>query len=211
MAGRDASRALANNSSARLSKAGLIVLLAQPSATKQSQNRSAFGRTSRPRLCGSCSPDATETVRARLLKAAPAELKEKIQAELDSIDAQAKPQTQAPEDHSDAHAAVAALSRTGKLNNSTVNRFAIRHEYANVIAALSLLSGASVETIAPLMDESGGEGLIIACRASRLNWQTTQAVLNNRRVPPLSKQQLESGQRDVRDAVRVHGSIHDPF
>ena len=53
---------------------------------------------------------------------------------------------------SDAHAAVAVLSRTGKLNDSTVNRFAIRQEHANVVAALVLLSGASVETIAPLMD-----------------------------------------------------------
>lgn len=72
-----------------------------------------------------------------------------------------------------------------------MNRFAIRREYANLIAALSLLSGAEIETIAPLMDEPGGEGLIIACRASRLNWQTTSAVLNNRRVPPLSTQQLD--------------------
>ena len=60
-----------------------------------------------------------------------------------------------------------------------------------MIAALSLLSGATVETIAPLMEESSGEGLIIACRASRLDWQTTQAVLNNRPLPPLSKPQLE--------------------
>src|SRR6201999_2959016 len=103
------------------------------------------------------------------------------------------PQGQA--DYSDAHAAVSALSRTGKLNDSTVNRFAIRREYANVVAALTLLSGAAVETIAPLMEERSGEGLIIACRGSRLNWQTTQAVLNNRRVAPLSVQQLEQAKQ----------------
>src|SRR6202022_2802792 len=74
-------------------------------------------------------------------------------------------------------------------------RFAIKQEPANVVAALVLLSGASVETIAPLMNEAGGEGLIIACRASRLNWQTTSAILNNRRAPPLSKQQLEDAQQ----------------
>ena len=191
LAGRDASRALANNSSARFSGRGFAVLLA--SARRDATIAESLGL--RPDLPAATLQallsDATETVRARLLKAAPAELKEKIRAELDGIDAQPKPQPQAPEDDSDAHAAVAVLSRTGKLNDSTVNRFAIRREYANVIAALSLLSGAAVETIAPLMDESGGEGLIIACRASRLNWQTTQAVLNNRRVPPLSMQQLE--------------------
>jgi hypothetical protein len=118
-------------------------------------------------------------------------LRERILAELNGIKSQPEPQVQDPQDLGDANAAVAALSRIGKLNDSTVNRFAIRREYANVIAALALLSGATVETIAPLMHETGGEGLIIACRASRLDWQTTLAVLNNRRVPPLSKQQLE--------------------
>jgi len=191
MAGRDASRALAKNPTARLSQAGLIVLMA--AAKRDETLAESLGL--RPDLptgtLRELLSSATATVRARLLKAAPAELKRKIQAELDSIDAQAKPQTQGPLGTSDAHAAVAVLSRTGKLNDSSVNRFAMRREYANVIAALSLLSGATVETIAPLMDENGGEGLIIACRASRLDWQTTSAILNNRRVPPLSMQQLE--------------------
>jgi Uncharacterised protein conserved in bacteria (DUF2336) len=104
------------------------------------------------------------------------------------------PVSQKPQGHDDlteARAAVIALNKTGKLNDSSVNRFAIRREYPNVIAALSLLSGAPVEIIAPLMNEEGGSGLMIACRGSRLNWQTTQAVLNNRRVPPLSKEHLE--------------------
>ncbi len=191
MAGRDASRALVKNPSARLSKAGLIVLL----ATAKRDETMAESLGLRPDLPAGALREllssATATVRARLLKAAPAELKQKIQAELDSVETQTNPQTQSPVEPSDAHAAVAVLSRTGKLNDSTVNRFAIRREYANVIAALSLLSGATVETIAPLMDENGGEGLIIACRASRLDWQTTSAILNNRRVPPLSVQQLE--------------------
>jgi len=133
----------------------------------------------------------SDTVRARLLEAAPGQLQKRIKTELDNIKTQVNAPPADPKDHSAAHAAVAALSRTGKLNDSTVNRFAIRREYANVIAALSLLSGATVEARAPLMDESGGEGLIIACRASRLDWQTTQAVLNNRPLPPLSKPQLE--------------------
>jgi len=93
-------------------------------------------------------------------------------------------------DYAEAKAAVVVLNKSGQLNDSSVNRFAIRREYPNVIAALTLLSGATVEIIAPLMEEESGSGLIIACRGSRLNWQTTAAVLNNRRVPPLSKEQL---------------------
>jgi uncharacterized protein (DUF2336 family) len=195
MAGRDASRALAKNPSACFSNAGLIVLMA--AAKRDETIAQSLGlRPDLPAeaLRGLLS-NTTEAVRVRLLQAASVELRERIQAELDGIKATAKPEKQGPIALSDAHAAVAELSRTGKLNDSTVNRFAIRNEYANVIAALSLLSGATVETIAPLMEESGGEGLIIACRASRLNWQTTSAVLNNRRVPPLSKQQLEDAQQ----------------
>ena len=195
MAGRDASRALAKNSSACLSKAGLIVLLAQ--AKRDETIAESLGL--RPDLPAAelkaLLSNASEGVRTRLLQAATAELKEKIQAELDSIKATATPAKANPMRPADAHAAVAVLSRTGKLNDSTVNRFAIKQEHANVVASLVLLSGASVETIAPLMDEAGGEGLIIACRASRLNWQTTSAILNSRRVPPLSKQQLEDARQ----------------
>jgi uncharacterized protein (DUF2336 family) len=191
LAGREASRVLAKNPSARFSSRGLAVLLAagkrdETIAESLGLRPDLPAVTLQGLLCG-----ASDTLRARLLKSAPAELREKIQAELHVIDAQSKPQPLEPIDHFDARAAVATLSRTGKLNDSTVNRFAIRREYANLIAALSLLSGAEIETIVPLMDEGGGEGIVIACRASRLNWQTTQSVLNNRRVPPLSSQQLE--------------------
>jgi uncharacterized protein (DUF2336 family) len=196
MAARDASLALARNPSARLSKAGLIVLLAKAKGDETIAEALGLRPDLPPAALRELLSKATPRARARLLKAAPAELKQRIQVELDSIEVPAKPVTNTPMmDSSDAHAAVAVLSRTGKLNDSTVNRFAIKQEHANVVAALVLLSGASVETIAPLMDEAGGEGLIVACRASRLNWQTTSAILNNRRVPPLSKQQLEDGRQ----------------
>jgi hypothetical protein len=67
---------------------------------------------------------------------------------------------------------------------------------------LAVLSGATVDIIAPLIDESSAEGLIIACRASRLNWQTTAAALTNRRAPPLAKEQLEQA-RQMFDMLSV--------
>jgi uncharacterized protein (DUF2336 family) len=195
LAGKDASRALVRNPTARFSSRGFAILLA--AAGRDETVAESLGL--RPDLPAATLQEllsgTTETVRARLLKAASAELRERIQAELDSIDAQADSQPQDPKDHSDAHAAVVALSRAGKLSDSSVNRFAIRREYANVVAALSLLSGGTVETLAPSMDEPNGETLIIACRASRLNWQTTLTVLNNRRVPPPSKLEIEQAKQ----------------
>ncbi|MFT4117072.1 DUF2336 domain-containing protein [Bradyrhizobium sp.] len=75
---------------------------------------------------------------------------------------------------------IVALNRTGKLNDSTVNRFAIRGETANLFTALSVLSSAPIEIIEHVMTDADCEGLVMACRASRLNWQTTLAILSNR-------------------------------
>ena len=189
-AGKDASRILVRNTSARLTEKGYASLLA--TAAHDDTVAEALGL--RPELpegaLQSLLATTTETVRSRLKKCASARTRERVHAALDrEVPVDAKKSS--ADDHAEAHAAVITLNKTGKLNDSTVNRFAIRREYPNVIAALSLLSGGTVEVIAPLMEEESGSGLLIACRASRLNWQTTWAVINNRRVPPLSKQQLD--------------------
>ena len=85
---------------------------------------------------------------------------------------------------------IVSLNRTGKLNDSTVNRFAIRGETANLFTALSVLSGAPIGSVERVMAETDCEGLVMACRASRLNWQTTLAILNTRSA------RLSFGERD---------------
>jgi uncharacterized protein (DUF2336 family) len=202
-AGKETARVLARNPTAWFSALGRAALL----IVAERDEHVAESLGSRPDL----PPDllrklltrTTETVRARLLKSAVPEVRERVQAVLDSIPAPVAPTVAAAaNDYAEAKAAVVVLNKSGQLNDSSVNRFAIRREYPNVIAALTLLSGATVEIIAPLMEEESGNGLIIACRGSRLNWQTTAAVLNNRRVPPLSREQLARG-REMFEALYV--------
>lgn len=83
-------------------------------------------------------------------------------------------------DYSAARPEIVALNRIGKLNDPTVNRFAVRGEKARLIVALSVLSGAPTEVIETMIADTDCEGLVMACRASRLNWQTTFSILNNR-------------------------------
>jgi uncharacterized protein (DUF2336 family) len=83
-------------------------------------------------------------------------------------------------DYAAARPEIVALSRIGKLNDQAVNRFAIRGETASLFTALSVLSGAPTEIIEHVMAEEDCEGLVMACRASRLNWTTTLAILSNR-------------------------------
>lgn len=77
----------------------------------------------------------------------------------------------------------------------TVNRFAIQQEYRNLIAALSLLATVEIEVIQSLIEEGNDDGLIIACRASRLNWQTALAVhihrKNARQFSPLELERCQ--------------------
>ncbi|TYL82380.1 DUF2336 domain-containing protein [Bradyrhizobium cytisi] len=103
-----------------------------------------------------------------------------------------KPPTLA--DYASARPEIVALSRVGKLNDSTVNRFAIRGETANLFTALSVLSGAPIEIVEHVMSDDDCEGLVMACRASRLNWTTTLAILSNRGGTRLSFAQRERAQ-----------------
>lgn len=89
---------------------------------------------------------------------------------------------------------IVALNRSGKLNDSTVNRFAIRGETANLVTALAVLSGAPIEIVEHIMTDDDYEGLVMACRASRLNWQTTLAILSNRCGTRLSFAERERAQ-----------------
>ncbi|WP_262048014.1 DUF2336 domain-containing protein [Bradyrhizobium sp. Bra78] len=97
-------------------------------------------------------------------------------------------------DYASARPEIVALNRIGKLNDSTVNRFAIRGETANLFTALSVLSGAPLEIVEHVMADDDCEGLVMACRASRLNWQTTLAILSNRSGARLSYAQRERAQ-----------------
>ena len=193
-AGRECGRTLARNPGARFSETGYATL----AAAAEWDETVAESLALRPEL-----PDAifhrllckaTETVRARILKAAPPELRQRIQSGVSRITAETAAGTSAKTDHADAMATVEALNRIGKLNDSAVNGFALRHENSKVVAALAVLSGGAFETIETLMKQPGSNGLIVACRASRLNWQTTVAILLHcRRAHPISSKDIELG------------------
>ena len=97
-----------------------------------------------------------------------------------------------PIDYTQAQSEVVALNRTGKLSDSIVNRFAVRGEYAHVVAALALKADVKVEAIAPLLDSDRMYGLIVACKAARVSWSTTTMIVRNRPgCPPATQRELD--------------------
>ena len=119
-------------------------------------------------------------MKARLLKVAPPEALAKIRTAIDSVIEEIGIKPAKAIDYSAAEAAVLALNRAGNLNDSAVDRFAIDDNYRNVTAALSLLSSVSIEAIEPLPANSRLYGLIVACKAARLDWSTATQIIRNR-------------------------------
>ncbi len=190
-AGREISRALARNAGARFSDQGLARIVAAAERDDAIAESLCLRADLPPAILHNVLAKATPAIRTGLLKSAPLQLRQKIQAAINVIGAQSGATKSAPVDYAAAVPMVDGLNRTGKLNDSTVNRFAIQRDFAKLGAALSVLSGAAIDTIELLMPDKDPTGLIIASRASRLNWQTTLAIINNRGMPPLSKEQVE--------------------
>jgi uncharacterized protein (DUF2336 family) len=185
----DVCRALAKNAGAKFSEAGYAAIV----AATESHKDIAESLVLRPDLPAAMLREllskATDAVRLALLKSAPPKLRQRIREALDDIASDVSKKAPEPVVYSEAYARIVALNNSGKLKDSVVNRFAMRREATNVIASLSVLSGAPIEAIEPLMEEKSCDSLIVACRASRLDWQTALSILRSRSVPQLTEQE----------------------
>jgi uncharacterized protein (DUF2336 family) len=190
-------RALAKNIGARFSDHGYSALVAKAERDGDIADSLVLRSDLPIQMLRELLARATMADRIRLLKVAPAEIRETIQAVIDSIAARTSTKAPEPIDYSEAKSRVLALSNAGKLNDSAVNRFAVRAEHTHVVAALALLAAAEIEAIEPLMEEGDSYGLMVACRASRLNWQTTSSVIVNRKGARATSQQELEQSREI--------------
>lgn len=139
---------------------------------------------------------ATQAVRDKLLAKAPPELRDKIQSAISAIAEQIGVEPVKVVDYTRAQSAVLALNRAGNLNDSAVNRFALEGEYDNVVAAMSLLASVKTDAIETVLRNPKPDGLIVACRASRLSWSTVTMIIRNRPgMPPVAHEDLEQGKQ----------------
>jgi uncharacterized protein (DUF2336 family) len=185
----DVCRALAKNAGAKFSKGGYAAIVAAAAPNKDIAESLVLRPDLPPAMLRELLSKATDADRLALLKSAPPKLRQRIREVLDDIAAHVSKKATEPVVYSEAYARIVALNNSGKLKDSVINRFAMRREATNVIASLSVLSGAPIEAIEPLMEEKSCDGLIVACRASRLDWQTALAIIRSRSVPQLTEQE----------------------
>lgn len=170
---------LTQNLGAKLSEDGCAVLVAKARQNKalaeQLVRRSDLPSELRRQLAAKVTDDRT-----RVLQTVPSSIQGKIQAAVATTVDRVELPAPTAANYSAATAKMVELSRKGGLNDRSVNGFAVKREYVDVVAALSFLSGAPVEVIVPLLHTAEPDGLVVACKAARLNWSTTTMIVSHR-------------------------------
>jgi uncharacterized protein (DUF2336 family) len=187
--------ALADNLGAKLSESDWAWLVqiseSDPNLTQKLGRRSDMPSNLRRKIHAKLG-DA----RMRELQAMPQMMRDQIESTIAAAEARKMPADSASPDYARLRSEMAELNRKGKLGDSTVNRFAVRGEYTNVVAALAFLAGSPVEVIQQLIASENIEGLVLACKASRLDWATAAQIVKNRPdQPPVSATELEKAKK----------------
>ncbi|MBR1274140.1 DUF2336 domain-containing protein [Bradyrhizobium sp. AUGA SZCCT0283] len=185
------SNALARNTGARFSECGYATLVGRAERDEVLAEKLGVRLDIPGSLLRELIGKVADVVRARFLTASRPVAREKAQNSAAAAAAQGGVARKAI-DYTQAQSEVVALNRTGKLNDSIVNRFAVRGEYTHVVAALALKADVKVEAIEPLLEPDRVYGLIVACKAARLTWSTTTMIVRNRpNCPPSTDRELE--------------------
>jgi uncharacterized protein (DUF2336 family) len=189
--------ALAQNAGARFSESGYATLVGKAERDESLTARLGLRLDIPAKLLRKVLAMATDAVWLRLSTATRQVANEKPHSPTMAVSA--APST--PIDYTEVMNEVVALNRAGKLKDPTVNRFAVRGDHVKVVAALAFMTEVRAEEIEPLMKSGRLYGLIVACRAARLDWSTTTQILRNRPgCPPVTERELEQG-REVFDAL----------
>lgn len=189
--------ALAQNAAARFSESGYAALVGSAERDESLIERLGLRLDIPAKLLRKLLAMANDVVWARLSTATRTLTHEKNNGPTQA--AGAVPPS--PVDYTQAINEVVALNRAAKLRDTSVNRFAVMGEHANVVAALAFMTEVKIEDIEPLMKSGRLYGLIVACKAARLDWSTTTQIIRTRpECPPVTAQELEQG-REVFDAL----------
>jgi uncharacterized protein (DUF2336 family) len=148
--------------------------------------------------------EATDVVRKRLLATAPAEVHAEIGRVLNEIcNTVIEEAEAAPRDFAAAQNHVLALQQENRLNEAVLAEFARASKYQEMCAALALLCRAHFDLVERLMRTLHWGGLLVACKAADVSWQTVQTILQ-RRLPahPISEADLQQARADYARLTR---------
>jgi uncharacterized protein (DUF2336 family) len=174
------SRRIVANPGARVSTSGFAIIVAQAETDADLAVEAGIRMDLPSALRRQLLSSATEAVRTRLLSRAPPHLFEEIRNAIAAAAAGADREMSRVRDFAAARHLVARLAETGELDEAALFEFAGQKRYEETVAALAELSESTIEVIRPLMQSLRDDGVLVACKAAGLNWDTTAAILECR-------------------------------
>jgi hypothetical protein len=121
---------------------------------------------------------ATEEARHRMLAQAGPTEREAINRVLTQLANQAGSKTVSPKEYDAAERLVLSFSQDTEQTRDKVLHFADGNRIAELVAALSILSGIPIALISRLISDTEPFGAMAVCRAIGLDWSIAHAVLN---------------------------------
>jgi uncharacterized protein (DUF2336 family) len=171
---------VAGNQGARFSRTGMskLVVLADgdDSLTEAIGARSDIP----PQLFRQLLAHAAETVRSRLVAQARPEARDAMRQILADIEAQVGASTVSQRAYAEAQRVVNALSQDTDQMKNRIFQFADGNRLAELVAALSVLSGVTINQVDRLLHAPSFYGTMVLCKALALDWSVAEAVLRVR-------------------------------
>jgi len=132
-----------------------------------------------PRLFKRLLSYATEQARQRMLASSGPADREAINRVLTQIAAQIGGHTISKREYEAAQRLVHSFSQDTEQTRSKVVQFANGSRVAELVAAMSILSGVSIALISRLICDTEPFGTMVLCKAIRLKWIIAHTVLNS--------------------------------
>lgn len=176
---REVMRKVADNRAARLSDDSFSTLVSRAETDSLLAEKVGLRPDIPPRLFRELLLKATEVVQQRLLASARPDTQAEIRRVLARVSSEVGARV-APRDYTAARAAVEALRRQGKLDESALVEFAKAMKYEETVAALSSLCSVPIEVVDRLMSGERPDSVLILCKSTGWGWPTVRAIITAR-------------------------------
>ena len=173
-------RKLSSNQGASFSSAGFNTLANRAQSDEQLAANLGGRVDLPPKVLQELVAKATEEVRTRILRGTPPTRRAEIQKAIDAASAQVSRDATAPRDFRRAESLLAEMQEMGKLDESAVMKFASAGQYEEMVVGLAMLCNSQVDLIEPLVRNPAYDGLLLACKACDIHWQTFSTILAQR-------------------------------
>ncbi len=170
---------VAANSGAQFSRTGMSMLMMRARGDTDLTYTMSRRADISPVLFKRLLSHATEEARQRMLAAARPQEREAINRVLTQLANQAGSQTVSPKEFAAAQRLVHSFSQDTAHTRSKVLQFADGNRIAELVAALSILSGVPIVLVSRLICDSEPFGAMVMCKAIGLEWMVAHAVLDN--------------------------------